>query len=145
MLSRSVERTRNLGETPARLLQVFPHWVVLGYSAVAGRWESVFAGHHDPDLPDQPDLLALLAPRPTYVASASDDLWADPEGEYLSWQRASRAWPDGTSVTGGRFPLPGEVRAPLGAPLGYHLRDGGHDVQRFDWLAWLNFADLWVR
>ena len=34
-------------------------------------------------------LLALMAPRALYVASADEDLWSDPRGEFLSLAAAS--------------------------------------------------------
>ncbi|MFC7622841.1 acetylxylan esterase [Microlunatus sp. GCM10028923] len=135
--------TREVGETPAALAERFPHWVAPDFATVLPRWRAVFDGA-DPDLPDQPDLLALIAPRPLYVASASEDAWADPEAEFLAWQRASAAWPGGAAATAGAFPGPGDRRAP-DVPLGYHLREGGHDVFPFEWQAWLDFADRWVR
>lgn len=136
--------TREVGETPAVLACAFPHWVAPGFDRILERWRAVFDGTPDPDLPDQADLMALIAPRPLYVASASDDRWADPEGEYAAWQQASSAWPGGSQATTGDFPVPGGGRAPSAAPLGYHLREGGHDVHPFDWERWLDFGDRWV-
>lgn len=137
--------SRNVGEIPEVLDRIRPYWFAPNFHQVSERWLARYDGAEDPELPDQPDLMGLVAPRPLYVASASADHNADPEGEYLSWQQASAAWDGGPQATAGPFPSPGTVLAPEAVPLGYHLREGKHDVHEFDWVAWMDFADRWVR
>jgi len=122
------------GERVSRINEVFPHWF-------APRFHTY--GNREAALPvDQHMLMALLAPRPLYVASAAEDDWADPRGEYLSLYHGSPV-----RELYGEETLEDRTQPEVDQPrragkLAYHIRSGRHDVTLFDWKQFLDFADL---
>jgi hypothetical protein len=123
---------RDFGETTAGMNKNFPHWFNANFKK--------YGDKEEPMPFDQHERLALVAPRPLYVASAAEDLWADPKGEFLSALNAEPVWK--------LFGLPGlgvrewpTIDHPVGATIGYHVRTGKHDVTAYDWAQYLDFAD----
>ena len=89
---------------------------------------------------DQHMLLATVAPRLCCVTSGSEDLWSDPEAEWLGAKEAGAAWQlFGFEGLTGNAPAPGE--ASYDSPIAYHKRDGGHDLTQWDWKGFMTFLD----
>jgi len=123
---------RVFGETPKVITTSFPHWFTATYKGY---------GEDPKACPvDQHQLVALMAPRPAYVASAVDDLWADPNGEFLAARESAPVYRLYGMESVGVETQPA-VDQPVGERVGYHVRTGGHGVEVFDWEQYMNFAD----
>lgn len=122
---------RCFGETIDVITTKFPHWFCKNFRSYANNEQS---------LPfDQHELLALIAPRPLYVASAEEDRWADPKGEFLSVKYASEVYQlyGYEGITVDEMP---PVNKSIMNRVGYHIRTGKHDVTEYDWEQYLKFA-----
>ena len=125
---------RKYGETVEAINRRFPYWFADNFRKYNEREE---------DLPlDQHMLPGLIAPRAVYYSSAREDRWADPKGEYLGLSLGSRVFSEiyeKKAVFEQEFE---ELKGPVHLEsVGYHIREGKHDLTWEDWRIFLEFLE----
>lgn len=128
---------RNFGESIAAITKNFPYWFIPKYAS--------FSNNEDKLPVDQHMLLALMAPRAVYVASAADDSWADPKGQYLSLVASQPVFNLFNYKTNLPDNMPANNEQIIQLPLGFHNRDGAHDMNLFDWRQFVKFANEYFK
>ena len=123
---------RRFGETVRRINTHFPYWFCENFH---------YYNDNEEALPfDQHELLALIAPRPLYVASGTEDLWSDPRGEFLGLCGAAPVYAlyglDGFCEED----MPEVGVSAVRGVCGYHIRPGRHEILPEDWRHYLAFA-----
>lgn len=119
------------GEHIKDITSQFPHWMCEKYASYQDCEESLPV--------DQHMLLALCAPNPLYVSSASEDTWADPQKEFESAVLAGEI-----HRLYGKEGLEVEAFPPIDTPLlkgdvAYHNRKGSHGCTEYDWEQYIKF------
>jgi hypothetical protein len=127
---------RNYGETAKHMAVNFGYQFCGNYQMFQDDWSRMPV--------DQHELIALIAPRPVYLSTASEDQWSDPKGEFLA---AAAAEPVFRLL--GKRGLETDQMPPADRPIqhtiGFHMHTGKHEITVFDWEQYLAFADMHLR
>jgi len=123
----------NTGETIKDITHNFPYWFCKNYYKYATKEEK---------LPfDQHELIGCIAPRYTYVLSATEDAWACPKNELLSCRYASDVYKEyGVDGLIAPDPISTDVSYNEGR-IGYHYKTGKHCIELRDWEMVINYIE----
>jgi cephalosporin-C deacetylase-like acetyl esterase len=125
-----------VGETVQRINTSFPHWFNARFKEF---------NEHTERLPfDQHCLIALCAPRPVLLATAQEDTWANPPGQFEMLKLAAPVY-----RLYGQGDLEAAEMPPLNTlssgRLGFYIRPGKHSMTTGDWKVFLDYADRWLK
>jgi fermentation-respiration switch protein FrsA (DUF1100 family) len=125
----------NVGESVERINTNFPHWFSDAFKEFNTRVDR---------LPfDQHCLIALAAPRPVLLSNATEDVWADPNGQFNMLVAATPVYKlhgvEGLEAT--VFP---EENKLIDSRLGYFIRPGKHNMTEIEWKVWMDYCDRYL-
>lgn len=125
---------REFGETLDNMCKYLPTWICRNANKFT---ENI---HEMPV--DQHSLLATIAPRPIYAATAQHDLWADQKGQWIGTYNATPAY----TLYGKNVAFKSSEQPPINQPIvkstiGYHVRSGTHGLELYDWERYMEFIE----
>lgn len=125
---------RKYGETVSLINKQFGYWFNDNYKNYSNDVNALPV--------DQHMLIGLIAPRPVYTTNAVEDRWADPVGSYLSVVNALPAYRLYNPQLTLPVTFPATNKPIMQSVIGYHFREGKHDLNLYDWAEVLRFAGM---
>jgi len=123
---------RQYGETVKSITGFAPYWFDRNFKTYGDRVNELAVDWHM--------LIALMAPRPVYIATAEQDRWGDPRGSFLAAKAAEPVYKLFKRAGLDVDEMP-PVETAVGDFIGFHNRKGSHGLNDYDWEQFLNFAD----
>lgn len=126
---------RQFGETLENMCKYLPTWVC--------RNANKYAKNINEMPVDQHCLLATIAPRPLYVATAQHDLWADNKGQWIGTYNAAPAFKLYSKEVAFKSPERPPINKPIiESAIGFHVRSGVHGLELYDWEQFMKFIEF---
>ncbi len=127
---------RNYGETNGNIIDGMPYWMAGNFLKYGAHWN---------DLPvDSHELIALVAPRPAIITSATQGSWGDPRGEFLGAAGAQPVYRLLGKKDLGTTEMPAPNVALISGDLAYFDHVGAH-MDMPDWPVFLEFASKYLK
>lgn len=125
---------REFGETLDNMCNYLPTWICRNANKYAKNVTKMPV--------DQHSLLACIAPRPLYVATAQHDLWADQKGQWMGTYNAAPSY----LLYNKKVAFKSSEQPPINQPIvessiGYHVRSGVHGLELYDWEKYMQFIE----
>jgi hypothetical protein len=123
---------RQFGETIASINSYAPHLFCGNFKTYDNRVNELSVDWHM--------LIALMAPRPVFIATAEQDLWTDPRGSFLAAKAAEPVYALFGEKGLGVDKMP-PVDTPVGDFIAYYNANGVYSMKPNDLNRFLDFAD----
>jgi hypothetical protein len=107
------------------------HWMAPNFVKYGGNWAALPVDAHD--------MIALVAPRPLFITGGTQDIWADPLGEFKACVAATPVYTllGKTGITATQLPAP-DVSL-INGELAFREHEGGH-TDAPDWPIFIEFT-----
>ena len=125
---------REYGETLQNMVDYLPTWICRNAQKYAKNVQEMPV--------DQHSLLACMAPRPMYVATAQHDRWADSKGQWIGTYNAAPSYKLYNKKVAFRSSEQPAINHPIiKSQIGYHVRSGVHGLELYDWEQYMKFIE----
>ena len=94
------------------------HWMAPNFVKYGGDWQALPVDAHD--------MMALIAPRPLFILGGTQDIWADPLGEFKACVAATPVYELLGKKGISSLEIPSLDASLINSDLAFRLHEGGH-------------------